>query len=239
MPGHRIMATVPHPAMSSPRAPSAAERRLSPELLDTLPADAPAAVRSRRDLRRLNALMGNFAWFERVLRDRVGPDEKILELGAGDGALARRLARASFRVDAVDRTPRPGGLPDPLTWHQADVTTFADWPRYPVVIANLFLHHFDADELRRIGAQLDRHARFIAACEPLRSPATRVLFATACALIGAGPVTRHDGRVSIEAGFCGDELADALGLRPSRWRWCVDTTFRGAHRLLALRQSTP
>lgn len=233
------MATVPHPTLPAAAASASEGRRVTPELLDSLAPDAPEAVRSRRDLRRLNALMGNFAWFERVLAARGAPGERILELGAGDGRLARRLATAGRSVAALDLAPPPAGWPQALPWHRTDLAQFDRWADYPVVIGNLIFHHFDGAALRRLGAQLDRHARLVLACEPQRSARAHVLFSAACALIGADAVTRHDGRVSIAAGFRGDELADALGLRPSRWHWCADTTFRGASRLIAVRKSPP
>ena len=43
-------------------------RRLETELLDVLPADDPAAVRSRRDLRRLNEVMRHPAIMARRMR---------------------------------------------------------------------------------------------------------------------------------------------------------------------------
>lgn len=233
------MATAPHPALTARGALATAERRLTPELLDSLPAAAPDAVRSRRDLRWLNALMGNGAWFERVLMRHTAPDEAILELGAGDGRLARRLARQRNHLAALDLAPPPADWPDTLSWHRADLLAFERWSDYPVVIGNLVFHHFDGDALRSLGAQIDAHARLLVACEPQRSRSAQLLFRAACALIRANSVTRHDGRVSIEAGFQGDELADALGLRPSRWLWHAHQTARGATRLVALRKATP
>jgi hypothetical protein len=49
-------------------------------------------------------------------------------------------------------------------------------------------------------------------------------------------VTRHDGRVSIAAGFRGDELAERLGLSARRWHWRSRGTLRGAHALVAWRR---
>ncbi|OYU98743.1 MAG: hypothetical protein CFE26_27060, partial [Verrucomicrobiales bacterium VVV1] len=57
-------------------------RQLVPELLDALPAADPAAVHSRRDLRRINALMGNTRWFRRTLPHLTTPADRALELGA-------------------------------------------------------------------------------------------------------------------------------------------------------------
>src|SRR5580765_7947225 len=67
-------------------------RRLETELLDVLPADDPAAVRSRSDLRLLNAVMlhpGIMA--RRMRRHAVDTPRRIIELGAGDGSLMLRL----------------------------------------------------------------------------------------------------------------------------------------------------
>src|SRR5919197_312002 len=75
------------------------DRRIEPEWLDELPADDPRAIRSRRDLRRLNALMGNV----HALASRLhaisfpGPPKRLIDLGAGDGTLLLRLARRLSR----------------------------------------------------------------------------------------------------------------------------------------------
>ncbi|MDF1739878.1 MAG: hypothetical protein P1U86_12025 [Verrucomicrobiales bacterium] len=59
-------------------------RIVQPEILDSLPADAPDAVRSRQDLRRINYLMDNFRWLERALEDAELPrGSHIVEVGSG------------------------------------------------------------------------------------------------------------------------------------------------------------
>ncbi|HKQ54333.1 MAG TPA: hypothetical protein VJT12_00460, partial [Methyloceanibacter sp.] len=69
-------------------------RRLETELLDVLPADDPAAIRSRRDLKLLNAVMLHPVMMARRLRRLAPvPPKRIVELGAGDGSLMLRLAR--------------------------------------------------------------------------------------------------------------------------------------------------
>jgi hypothetical protein len=210
-------------------------RVTAPELLDSLPADSPEAVRSRADLVRVNRVMGNLAWFERVLPPLVRPGETCLELGAGDGALALRLHAAGLPVDALDLAPQPAGWPPSARWHRADLRDFAGWAGRPVVLANLFLHHLDDRELAALGPSLDRHARLLVFNEPLRSPRCLLLWRLASSLGRAGPITRHDGAVSIRAGFRAAELPRALGLDPRRWSWRVRSTFLGAHRLVAAR----
>lgn len=215
------------------------KRQLTPEILDSLPPDDPAARRSRRDLRVFNAVLGNARWFRRTLPSLVRPGERVLEIGAGTGELGASLARAGLAVDGLDRAPRPSkaAWPANARWHQADALAFDGWRDYEVVIGNLIFHHFDADELRTLGGRMAMHARVIVAGELTRRQISQKLFAALCVFIRADDVSRHDGRVSIEAGFLGDELPLLLGLDPSVWRWQVRTTIFGTYQLVAERRA--
>src|SRR5688572_12134903 len=72
------------------------QRLVEPELLDSLPADHPEAIRSRRDLRIINRWMGNARHLARAIYSIEPPPRKVLELGTGDGTLLLQLAN-SFR----------------------------------------------------------------------------------------------------------------------------------------------
>lgn len=212
-------------------------RLVSAELLDSLPEDAPAACRSRRDLRVINRLLGNEGWFRRILTPRVRPGERLLEIGAGDGTLGRGLMDAGLgAIVGLDLARRPSVWPTRAGWFQASVFHFSEWPGHPVVMGNLVFHHFSNDELASLGAHLNLHARLIVASEPLRVRRAARLFSVLCPLIRADPVTRHDGRVSIEAGFRGEELPVLLGLDPKTWTWRVEETWIGSNRLIAERR---
>jgi hypothetical protein len=70
-------------------------RTLHPELLDTLPAGDASAIGSRRDLRRLNTLMGHAGIIARSLK-QCFPHQlptRIIEIGAGEGQLLLRVAK--------------------------------------------------------------------------------------------------------------------------------------------------
>jgi hypothetical protein len=211
-------------------------RQLVPELLDALPVADPAAVHSRRDLRRINTLMGNTRWFQRILPRHLSPDDRTLELGAGTGDLAQTLAGRGLCVDALDRCPPPSAWPRVRSWHEADALTFAGYSAYPAVVGNLIFHHFSPEELARLGATLNRTARLIVASEPARYRCFQFLFALVAPLIGANQVTRHDAHVSIAAGFRGDELPRALGLDPAIWDLRTSVSIFGAYRLVARRR---
>ena len=82
-------------AVGSPRVSAAIlTRRVEEETLDHLREDDPRAIRSRRDLRRINRIMGNVSIVDSLLNGSLArPPSQIAELGAGDGSLLLRLAR--------------------------------------------------------------------------------------------------------------------------------------------------
>src|SRR3954468_21287631 len=131
-------------------------RRLEVEWLDELPADDPRAKRSRADLRRINALMGN----ARIVASAAKPllssaPRSLVELGAGDGEFALRAARlldaSGAEVILVDRQgivssgTRAGftALGSKLRAEEADVFEWLErpGPAVHIIMANLFLHH--------------------------------------------------------------------------------------------------
>jgi hypothetical protein len=216
-----------------------ATRLVSPELLDSLPHEAPGARRSRRDLRIINCLLGNHAWFQRTLKTRLRAGEGLLEIGSGEGGLGRELMDAGLGpVAGLDLVARPSLWPEHAPWFQTSAFAFSRWAAHPVVIGNLVFHHFKDAELAGLGAHLNRHARLIVASEPLRTRRAARFFSALCPLIQADPVTRHDGRVSIEAGFRNDELPRLLGLDAATWSWRVEETWVGSSRLVAERRES-
>src|SRR5436190_15367879 len=86
-------------------------RSLEPEWLDTLPPEQPEAIRSRRDLRRINNLMGHCRLMAGLLQQANAKKElkRLIDLGAGDGhfalQVARRLNLPSAKLILVDRQP--------------------------------------------------------------------------------------------------------------------------------------
>lgn len=200
-------------------------RRVEPERLDSLPASDPAAIQSRRDLQRLNRIMGQPASVVRLLAVHAGqrPVRRVVDLGGGDGTLllrvARRLAPQWGRVQAVvvDRhmlmSAGTGAEFERLGWSiEAAVSDVFAWvARAPlhegtVMIANLFVHHFPDPALRDLLAQIAARAELFVACEPRRSPLGLVA-SRLVGWIGCNAVTRHDAPISVRAGFVGREIS--------------------------------
>jgi hypothetical protein len=211
------------------------DRVVKPEILDHLPADDPEAARSRLDLRRINFLMGNERQVCREIRNF--PDQAargIVELGAGDGALAGKLARIipSAQITACDLTVRPAGLDERVLWRQGDL--LSDGTRFTggILVANLFLHHFEGESLKRLG-RICSGFEVVVFNEPDRALLPHLLGVLMWPAINR--VTRHDMHVSIRAGFAAGEMPDLLGLDRETWRFHETSTWRGARRVLGCR----
>jgi 2-polyprenyl-3-methyl-5-hydroxy-6-metoxy-1,4-benzoquinol methylase len=210
-------------------------RIVVPEILDHLAADDAEALRSRRDLRRINFLMGNDRWVLAAVRGFSEVAEKgIVEIGAGDGMLSGKLARRFPKapVTAYDLAPSPVDLDPQVNWHQGDLFEVPAPGQGGVLIANLFLHHFEGEALAALGRWLDNF-EVLVFNEPDRSRLPHLLGALMHPWVNR--VTRYDMHVSIRAGFAAGEMARFLGLDERRWRIRETSTWRGARRVVACR----
>ena len=219
------------------------QRCVEPEWLDELPADDPGAVRSREDLLRVNAWMGNSGIMARALRSTCPEPtaRHLVDLGAGDGRFLLRVARrlsadwqgtSAVLLDCRNVvSPATHQAFDALGWRTSTLDADAlDWLRQPpasacdTITANLFLHHFTEAQLADLFRGAARVSRAFIALEPRRS--LRSLFCSRLLrLIRCNRVTRHDAPVSVRAGFTGQELSQlwpagqgwALRERPAGW----------------------
>lgn len=216
-----------------PARPNLKVRQVFPEILDTLDPADPLAVGSRQDLRRINAIMGHTGIVAETVRSSGA--NRILEIGAGDGAFFARVAHQLNHdyppADAVllDLQERPSsGVQDEfykIGWNlesvRADVFDYLADPATEtadLIIANLFLHHFQEGDLARLLALIAAKSKRFIACEPRRSGLA--LRATSfLGLIGCNEVTRHDGKVSVMAGFVDGEVSR---LWPDTQHWRLE-----------------
>jgi len=227
-------------------------RDVEPELLDALPPGDPRAIQARQDLRTVNSVMGTARIMARQLVTAFAgrAPASLAEVGAGDGTLLLRVAKllaprwAGIRVALVDQQ----GLVSSdtrsafaaLSWRvetvQTDVFEWLDRPGAPVsdaIVANLFLHHFEEDNLRRLLRGVSRQARCFLACEPRRNRFS-LRAAGLLWMLGCNDVTRHDARASVQAGFRNLELS---ALWPARdgWRLSERAEGRFSHCFIAQR----
>ena len=213
----------------------AIDRVISREILDHLPSSDARAARARRDLRTINALMGNIRWIRRALGDvmknsALPPVARLVELGAGDGGLCRKVVGwfPSARVTGLDLAPRPHDLPKGIAWRQGDLLDNLPDCEGECVFGTMILHHFRDDQLADIGGSASRY-RAICFCEPWRARFPHLLGLLIRPLCGS--VARQDLPASIDAGFVRDELPRALGLK--NWKIQESIDWRGSLRLVA------
>jgi hypothetical protein len=102
---------------------------------------------------------------------------------------------------------------------------------WDIVVANLFIHHFEGDELGRLLREAADAAPIFFCCEPRRNT-TALIGSHLVGLIGAGAVTREDAVLSVHAGFRDRELSAQW---PSHDGWSLREYSAGffSHCLLA------
>ena len=185
--------------------------------------------------------MGNERWLHREI-NQLSPisDFVILEIGAGDGSLIRKLARLypQAKCFGYDLQPQPAHLPANVTWYSGDIRN-ARLPHReentPIIfICSMFLHHFEDAELS-LFRQWIEHCDAAIIVEPWRNHFVK--FLSLCIYPFCNSVTKHDMRVSIEAGFCGEDLTNQLTLPPS-WSKKIIHHWLGSYRLILQRHET-
>lgn len=221
-------------------------RRLTPELMDR--PDAPRAdlERALRYLRFVNRWLGGTRGLLRPLADwtREWPRDRplhLIDIGAGSAdipiaacrwALARGL---DLRVTAVDLHPvtldlarehvTRAGLADRITLLQADATRLMDHfeaGAFDIAHAGLFIHHLPELPALTVLRIMDRLTRVGLVWSDLHRSSTQLALVPLALWFG-GPMVRHDGRVSVEAGFTRAEALDMArrvglaGVRYTRW----------------------
>ena len=181
---------------------------------------------------------------------------RILELGCGDGRLMLDVARhrgarwPAVSLDLLDRQP----IVDAETiaayaaagWQaRSIVADVLDWAaqddgaeRWDVVVANLFLHHFEGDTLHALLAGCARRAAALVACEPRRSRFA-LTASHLVGFLGANAVTRRDAVLSVRAGFIGTELGAAWPSTSVAWRFDEYEDGPFTHCFCARREGAP
>ncbi len=160
---------------------------------------------------------------------QAAPPLQVLEIGAGDGKLMSGVARAlqgawpAVSLTLLDRyhllesstesnyasagwdvTARLGDALDSANLDPVLGPT-PSTTRWDLIVANLFLHHFEDPQLSLLLSAVAARTDYFLACEPQRAwlawAGSHLVGA-----VGAGAVTREDAVLSVRAGFRNKEL---------------------------------
>lgn len=206
-------------------------RKVEPEILDSLSAEDPRAIKSRKDLKRINLLMGNYRWIHRTLMAESA--KSIIELGSGDGTLLSYLKEKSISalsLTGIDLAPRPPALPAEIEWEQGDLFHILPRKEADTLVVNLLLHHFSEEALAEIGTHLHSFKTLIFN-EPYRSKLPILEGYLLFPFISE--VTKHDMIVSIKAGFRKGELSKIMQLEAAGFSVEEQVTATGSLRIIA------
>ena len=154
---------------------------------------------------------------------------QMLEIGAGDGSLMLGVAHGlkgawpdvsltlldrlnlleptTVKRYATARWSAHAAVGDVIDWAQPDPVVAPTPPqaRWDLIVANLFLHHFEGPQLTALLAAIAERANCFIACEPRRGWLA-LAGSHLVGVIGANAVTRQDAVLSVHAGFRQQEL---------------------------------
>ncbi len=189
-----------------------------PELLGQLSPEE--AEPNLRDLRRLNRYFGGRQTLQSVISPLLKPGIRILDVGAASGDHATTLAQA--KVVSIDiseahlRTARGDRVVA-----DAFAMPFGSGA-FDIVMANLFLHHFEDAQIVELLADFARLATVAVVINDLeRSRLAWSFLPLTAPILRWDPVTIHDGTVSVAAAFQPDELSnlfDRAGMKGTHVR---------------------
>jgi len=189
-------------------------RATEPELLDASVPDEET-WKSLADLRFVNRWLGGRRILLRGVRPFLKSARRILDVGCGSGDLTGLLFEKAPRALVVGLDRKPLHLtkaPAGVVRIAGDVRSlpFADGS-FEIVTANLFLHHFDAEDLPGLLARLYRLATRALVVNDLRRAWVPYLFGRATfPFLFTSKVSINDGLVSIRRSFTKRELLTAF-----------------------------
>jgi ubiquinone/menaquinone biosynthesis C-methylase UbiE len=215
------------------------------ELLDGAELDPAELQVNLREMAMLNRLPGGVdASIQAVLGALDGrPDASVLDIGAGSGDFARKLAHSrrlrlmvgDSRREVLDIARRTLSRTDRVEFLEADVLALPLPDRsVDVVHASLLLHHLDPAQVVTAFREMRRVAREAVVVNDLRRGWLAYVMAVVPVLAFArGRYTRRDGPASARRAYTLhelDSLAAQAGLRvtsrTSAWWPRVTTVYR-------------
>ena len=203
--------------------PDLAHRRREHEWMDAPDADPAELARSLRFIRRINALFGytrqTISHLEEFSkRWHKGERITIADFATGSGDVPAAILRWAkgrgfdVRVVGIDLHPGTARVAKAQARDERLSVVCASAMAAPFetgsfdyALTSMFLHHLDEADAVRVLAEMGRVARRgIVASDLLRD--ARAYAWISLFTLAAGPMVRHDARVSVAQAFCEEEV---------------------------------
>jgi len=220
------------------------------ELMDDFSITDTRLTSALEQLRLVNRWLGGYgstlSVLKPVLKARTVGKTRILDLGTGIADFPEYIVRwaasqspvPEVEIVAIDANPKtvdyarsvlkqrlPPELQSKIQLEVADALAlpYAEGS-FDVVMAAMFLHHFDQEHAAAIARSMQRLSRLGIIINDLqRHPLAYYGIYSLTRLLPASPMMRHDGPLSVLRGFRAEELgaiAQAAHLPAYRLRWC-------------------
>jgi len=212
------------------------------EIMDDLEMEGPELKATLEQIAWVNKLLGGLAISQAALAQLLQrwPKEKplrLVDLGCGGGDALRAFAlwgrKKGYRLDLLGIDANAYCLEQARLWSSdfpeiryAQLDVFGEkfaTLEFDIAHCALFLHHFEEEALDQLLLQLREQAQWGGIVNDLeRSKLAHFLFRLVTKLLGASPMVRYDGLLSIQKSFLGQEWRERLGrlgYRNYRLRW--------------------
>ena len=217
------------------------ERSSEKEILDDFNLKDNGLSQNLKELERVNTLLGGYAPVLAMLEGikpelQKRPLVRITDVGCGGGDVLRRVHhwcqknRINARLPGLDGNPHVVELArdfshtySGIDWQVVNVFSpeFGDQTA-DVLMFNLFLHHFQEEEIVALLKKCRRGCRFLIINDLQRSRLAYQLFRLASRIFRFSYISRHDGKLSIRKSFTkGDwvRMLQEAGISRYRIKW--------------------
>jgi 2-polyprenyl-3-methyl-5-hydroxy-6-metoxy-1,4-benzoquinol methylase len=173
---------------------------------------------------------------------------RLVDVGCGRGDGLRAIARWGRRNNiplelvgldangaAIDEARKHSKDFSDIRYVEGDAFGSALGELLPdVVTASLLLHHFTTPSLASHLPQLLQHAPVLVIADLHRHPLAHAGFRALTKVLGACPMTRHDGAVSIRRAFTRNDLLELIAPLDLR-HWSIHWSFAFRYEVLLVR----
>ncbi len=228
------------------KKPDTSKRTDEPEIMDDFDLKGPELEKTLSDLDRINKWLGGnkvtIQGVKKLLKDPgkyKGQVVKIVDVGCGNGALLREIARwgrsKKFKLNLVGidankyaiRLAEKQSAFYPEIKYKAYNIFGKDFRKqeYDIILCTLTLHHFKDHEIKDIMNSFFNQARIGIVINDLhRSKKAYYLFKAFCKFFIRNEIARKDGLTSILRGFKKEDLQKFAADIPAqhqqiKWKW--------------------